>query len=146
MRSRNIKHTCRYKTSGKKIHKKRRSCYRCKIWFSQWVQGTPSLWPFPTPACPSLYSPCQDGPEIINATQETKRLSTHTNWYTINWTKLCWFQFASLSWFLNICTNMVYNRSQEVVHGVVGSELQLWQVGRGCIHQPWWSVPLEHRT
>lgn len=43
-----------------------------------------------------------------------------------------------------ICTNMVYNGSQEVVHGVVGPDALIKRVACGCVHQPRWPVPLEH--
>ena len=61
------------------------------------------------------------------------------------WSTKLMIPIASVCLFMRICTNVVYNRSQEVVHGVVGSELHIWQVGRGCIHQPRRSVSLEHR-
>ena len=34
-----------------------------------------------------------------------------------------------LSLYMCICTNMVYNRSQEVVHGVVGPDALIKRVG-----------------
>ncbi len=40
---------------------------------------------------------------------------------------------------------MVYNGPQEVVHGVVGSDVLLKLVSRTCIHQPRWPTPLERR-
>ncbi len=51
-----------------------RGHYRCKICFFRWVQGTPSLWLSQTSACPSLYSPCQGGPELKHITWERTSL------------------------------------------------------------------------
>lgn len=93
--------------------------------------------------------------EKKNKLESTKYIrSIKTNTYSAIWKsyiqldqiKHCWVGACSICMSIHMCisTNVVYNGSQEVVHGMIGPHALIKWVAWGCVHQPRWSIPLEH--